>query len=71
MEPETNGSGVLPKRRLLVTLCHLLPERRNPPMASAGFLARPMMACDRHEVVLLTLVVIGMYTSLAVLFSLI
>lgn len=40
-------------------------------MASAGFLARPMMACDRHEVVLLTLVVIGTYTSLAVLFSLI
>ncbi len=40
-------------------------------MASDGCLARPMMACHRHEVVLLTLVVIGTYTSLAVLFSLI
>ncbi|OKP39365.1 hypothetical protein BJP23_00490 [Aeromonas veronii bv. veronii] len=47
------------------------PKGVTPPMASAGFLARPMMACDRHEVVLLTLVVIGTYTSLPGLFSLI
>ena len=40
-------------------------------MVSAEFLARPMMACDRHEVVLLPLVVIGTYTSLPGLFSLI
>lgn len=40
-------------------------------MVSAEFLARPMMACDRHEVVLLTLVVIGTYATLPGLFSLI
>ncbi len=40
-------------------------------MASDGCLARPMMACERHEVALLTLVVIRPYTSLQGLFSLI
>jgi len=40
-------------------------------MVSAGFLARPMMACDRHEVALLPPVVIGTCTSLPGLFPLI
>ncbi len=47
------------------------PKDVTPPMVSAVFLARPMMACDRHEVVLLTRMVIGTYTSLTGLFSLI
>ncbi len=40
-------------------------------MASDGCLAWPMMACHRHEVALLTLMVIRPHTSLPGLFSLI
>ncbi len=40
-------------------------------MASDGCLARPMMACHRYEVALLTLMVIRPHTFLQGLFSLI
>ena len=52
--------------------CAIFCPKDVTPLASARFLARPMMACARHEVALLPPVVIGgMYTYLPGLFSLI